>query len=118
MYSSIFYTQDRKDQTAWEFIKLIPKDKSVSTSDTYLPALSFRDKVYHFGTKKEINDRDGHDLEAEYVFLNKNNDYLGFGGREVSHKQISEKARLLLNRNYTVIKEDENFILLKKSCHE
>jgi len=118
MYSSIFYTQDRKDQVAWEFIKLIPKDKSVSTSDTYLPVLSSRDKVYHFGTKKEINDRDGHDLEAEYVFLNKNNDYLGFGGREVSHKQISEKARLLLNRNYTVIKEDENFILLKKSYHE
>jgi len=118
MYSPIFYKQDQKDRAAWEFIDLIPDSASVSTTDTYLPALSSRGRIYHFGTERKINDRYGHNLEVDYVFLNKDNDYLGFGGRELRHEMIIEKIPLLLAGGYAVIKEDKNFILFKRMLNE
>ncbi|MFC1699047.1 DUF2079 domain-containing protein [Candidatus Omnitrophota bacterium] len=118
MYDHIFYKQEQKDKLAWEFIAFIPEQSSVATTTTYLPALSARDRIYHFGTVRDIHQRSGHDLEVDYVFLNKKNDYLGFGGRELRHRQIIEKIPVLLNSGYIVIKEDKEFILLKKTINE
>ena len=76
--------------------------------------MSSRDKIYQFGTKKDINDRDGHNFEVDYVFLSKHNDYIGFGGREVNYEYIQKQIPSLLAQDYQVIKEDEDFILLQK----
>ena len=115
MYNPVFYTQDRKDKMAWEFIRLIPKDASVSTTVNYLAALSSREKIYHFGCRRDINLRDGHDFDAEYVFLNKIDEYNGFGGLEVNHTKVLEELPLLSEEyNYEIIKENEEFILLRK----
>ncbi|MFC1632496.1 DUF2079 domain-containing protein [Candidatus Omnitrophota bacterium] len=118
MYDPVFYKQDQGDKTAWEWISLIPDYSSVATTTTYLPALSARNKIYHFGTEPKKHQRNGHDFEVDYIFLNKKNDYLGFGGRELRHQQIEEKIPLLLNNGYLNVKEDDNFILLMRKIDE
>lgn len=115
MYDYIFYRQDEKDRRTWDIIRMIPEDASVSTTRTYLAALSSRNKIYFFGTIREINDYEGHDFDADYVFLSKNNDYVGFGAEEVHHVLVTEKMPILLSRGYKVITEDADFILLRKS---
>ena len=113
MYDPVFYRQDEQDGRAWDIIKMIPEQVSVSTTKTYLAALSSRAKIFYFGTKREINDSEGHDFDADYIFLNKKNDYAGFGGVEVSHVLIIEKITLLLSHGYKVAGENEDFILLR-----
>jgi len=114
MYDPVFYTQDKKDKSAWEFIRLIPEDASVSTTQYYLAALSGRDEIYHFASTNEINWTDGHDFEADFVFVNKQDDYPGFGGIEVEHYRTAESiSQLLKSDDYDVVKETEHFILFK-----
>lgn len=115
LYDKVFYTLDDSDNEAWEFIALIPRNVSVSTTQAYLPALSSRGEIYHFGCTQKINERDGHDLEADYIYINKKDDYNGFGSREVSHQTTLGKLNeVLKSSKYVIVKESERFILLKK----
>lgn len=79
-----------------------------------MPALSSRDKIYHFGTAVETNWTNGHDFDADFVFVNKQDDYTGYGGVEVPYKRTTERLSLLLKRDdYEVVKEDRYFILFR-----
>src|SRR3989339_229605 len=117
MYDPVFYRQDEHDKKAWDLITMIPTEASVSTSKTYLAALSSRDKIFYFGTKRESNDSEGHDFDVDYIFLNKNNDYSGFGGIEIGHSVVAQKMPILRQR-YTVVQETLGFILLRKQQRE
>ena len=115
MYDPAFYTQDEKDASAWAFIRSIPQEASVSTTQYYLAALSARDKVYHFGSTPEINWTDGHDFDADFIFVNKQDNYPGYGGVEVQYDRTLEQLnKLRADNNYEIEREDHYFCLFKK----
>ncbi len=115
MYDPLFYTMDEKDRLAWEFISLIPENASVSTTQYYLAALSGRDKVYFFGTTKEVNWCEGHDFDADFIFINKVDEYTGYGGVEVDYARITGRLESLRkSADYEIIKENDYFVLFRR----
>lgn len=119
IYDPVFYTQEERDRLAWEFIRMVPTGASVATTQAYLSALSSRTKIYHFGCLPDINERDGHDFEADYVFINKDDDYIGYGGQEVSQERKTKRlTELLSSPDHTIVKETKEFILLKRKVNQ
>jgi len=115
IYDPKIYTMDEVDKKAWKFISIIPDGVSVSASGDLCPALSSRGEIYEFGTVPEINDMSGHENEVDYILIRKKDIYHGYDFNEVRNDVAFNKLYQLVNKeNYQVIKEDNDFILLKR----
>jgi len=80
------YTVDEEDRMAWELIKMVPKDASVTVTGDLLPAVSSRRHVYEFGLNHPkafegeplFSNYPYHDVD--YILINKKCLINGLGG--------------------------------------
>lgn len=124
MFDRRFYTVDEQDRIAWKFIGRIPKDASVAASGDLLPALSSRKVLYEFG----LNNTKTYNSEsfkaypaysADYILIHKKCLYNGLGGHYASFRKEEdlrdEINNCINNYNFTLLKEEGDFILLRKA---
>lgn len=119
-----FYTVDEEDRIAWKFIGMIPKGASVAASGDLLPALSSRKVLYEFGlnnpkTTNSESFKAYPAYNADYILIHKKCLYNGLGGHYASFRKEEdlrgEINNFINNYNFTLLKEEGNFILLRKA---
>ncbi|MFC1889787.1 DUF2079 domain-containing protein [Thermodesulfobacteriota bacterium] len=110
LYDPIYTTLDEADRTAWDFIRQIPLDASVTATGDLLWALSSRRELYEFGCDQER-------LPAtDYVLANSRNLYIGAGRYCIlSPAEQAELVRKILDTGrYELTGDREGFKLLKR----
>ena len=125
IFDKRLYIMDDEDRLAWEFIAMIPKEVSVTASGDLLTPLSTRSEVYLFGMNEphaqhsEYGPQDYYPAyESDYILIHTKNIYSGIGGDyPFADKELVEeiiKEKLLKGGKYSIIRQEGNFILLKK----
>lgn len=110
IYDKRFYTMDGEDSAAWELIKMIPLDASVSASGDLLIPLSNRRTILEF-LSKEYNY-----LSAEYILIHNKNMYMGAGHYEWDDaRMIEELDRLLKSKDWALLGHKKDFFLFKRN---
>jgi len=115
----------KEDKLAWEFIKMIPKDASVTASGDLLTPLATRKKLYSFGLNEPEAWENEYRLIKNYTYPAYKSDYIlihtknicnGLGGQYAFvNKELADKIiRTKLRDKYVVIKQKGNFILLRR----
>ena len=118
------YTMDKEDRIAWKFIKMIPKNASVTASGDLLPALSCRRVLYEFGLNNRKAEESLYSLSeypsynvdfilihTKYIANGLSGDYAHFSKRKDLEDEI---RKLITHYHFFVFKKEGNFILLKK----
>lgn len=123
MFDRRFYTIENEDKIAWKLIGMIPGNASVTASADLLPALSSRKALYAFvlNNPKAYESEsfsEYPDYSADYILIHKKWLYNGLGGHYAfltKKEDLEEEIRSLIdNYNFTLLKEEGDFILLIK----
>ena len=110
IFNPLFYKLDRGDKIAWEMIRKIPQEASVSASGDLLVPLSHRKKLLEFGNKESNYNY----FDAEYIMLNKKNMFNGAGHYSEIKDEDIEKLNFYVSKGkLKILMEKENFLLLK-----
>lgn len=113
IFESKFYIQDESDLFAWDLIRLIPPNASVSASGDLLAPLSNRSRLYEFGS---LND---HYLKTDYIILHTKNPYHGDGGLEVDNAASVERIpEIVASGFYELIAKKGDFLLFERFLKE
>ncbi|MDD5729517.1 MAG: DUF2079 domain-containing protein [Candidatus Omnitrophica bacterium] len=123
IFDSKIYTLSQDNKPAWDIIKMLPDNASVTASGDLLPALSSRKNLYEFG----LNVGGGAGAfyargysypaySADYIFIHKKNLANGFGGKYVylGEDLIAKEVKKLIERDYKVMRQERDFILMRK----
>ena len=123
------YTMDKEDRIAWKFIKMIPKNASVTASGDLLPALSCRRVLYEFGLnikgalEAPYADRKKFKYPVyttDYILIHLQNICNGFGGRYPFLGRdllMNEINNIIPHNGYRIVKRNSSFILFARSTN-
>jgi len=117
------YAVDEEDRLAWDFIKMIPKNASVTASGDLLPALSARSKLYEFGLnhnraqKAKYSPFEYPDHSVDYILIHNKVLTNGLSGDYafLEDDDLKKEIRNLIeNYGFKIVRQEGNFILLKQ----
>ncbi len=110
IYDKRFYTLDEEDSAAWEMIKMIPLDASVSASGDLLIPLSNRRTVLEFLSK------DYNYLSVDYILIHNKNMHMGAGHYEWDDARMAEELdRLFKSKDWALLAHKKDFFLFKRN---
>jgi hypothetical protein len=119
-----FYTIEKEDKIAWKLIDMIPGNASVTASGDLLPALSSRKALYAFALNnpkayESESFAEYPDYSADYIMIHKKWLYNGLGGHYAfltKKEDLEDEINNLVNNyNFTLLKEEGDFVLLKNN---
>jgi len=123
IFDKRLYTMDSKDRIAWEMIKRIPRDASVTVTGDLLPAVSSRRYVYEFAYShpKSIDGehylKDYPNTNVDFILINKTCLIHGMGGGYVRLEEKyleGEILRMINDFNFHIVEERGNYVLLER----
>lgn len=129
IFKKEFYTLSLSDKTAWELINIIPKKASVTATGDLLPALANRKTLYEFGLNhpkayyafNNVFNFDNYQAyTVDYILVNRKLLINGLGGHYayLVEKKLNKELKKLINKyNFYILKEKDDFILLKNSTN-